>query len=346
MNSPKAVFIGSDSGATTSKTGGVWSDGSMVSMRLRQSPTNSAEGTAAVVAGWIRGVEGFLGENGLVWGQVAGVGLAIPGPYQRLGVLGRSANLPAGFEGWDFMEHYGRALASAAGRPVPLVVGNDGKLGGVAEAKLVRAGRKASVLMFAPGSGLGCAYIDADGLPLEGETLAGMEAAHMPAPLQLLGMRAFPCGCGRTWGCMEAYTALSGLPHLLEELLARHPGHALAASTLQPKEKAVSLRGLAQAGDPLAVEAFDFQARALGIHAASLCLALDPGFVVIGGGLMDRGSTSREFRERYIGIVRETALPLLWPAQRAGIVFAASELGDLSQAIGAALVALYSSRRP
>jgi predicted NBD/HSP70 family sugar kinase len=346
MNSPKVVFIGSDSGATTSKTGGVWADGSMVSMSLRQSPTNSREGTGAVVAGWVRGVEGFLVENGLAWDQVAGVGLAIPGPYQRLGVLGRSANLPANFEGWNFMEDYGKALASAAGRPLPLSVGNDGKFGGVAEAKLVRAGRKASVLMLSPGSGLGCAYIDTNGLPLDGETLAGMEAAHMPAPLQLLGMRPFPCGCGRTWGCMEAYTTLSGLPHLLDEMLKRHPGHALSISTLHPRERAMSVRGLAQSGDPLAVEVFDFQARALGIHAASLCLALDPGFVVIGGGLMDRGSTSQEFRDRYMGIVRETALPLLWPAQRAGIVFAPSELGDLSQAIGAALVALYSSKRP
>jgi glucokinase len=346
MKSPKAVFIGSDSGATTSKTGGVWADGSMVSMTLRQSPTNSRDGTAAVVSGWVRGVEGFLGENGLAWDQVAGVGLAIPGPYLRPGVLGRSANLPASFEGWNFMEDYGRALASAAGRPVPLSVGNDGRFGGVAEAKLVRAGRRASVLMLSPGSGLGCAYIDADGLPLDGETLSGMEAAHMPAPLQLLGMRPFPCGCGRTWGCMEAYTTLSGLPHLLDEMLKKHPGHALATSTLHPKEKAMSLRGLAQAADALALEVFDFQARALGIHAASLCLALDPGFVVIGGGLMDKGSTSAEFRDRYIGIVRETALPLLWPAQRSSIVFAASELGDLSQAIGAALVALYSSKRP
>jgi predicted NBD/HSP70 family sugar kinase len=346
MKSPKPVFIGSDSGATTSKTGGVWEDGSMVSMTLRQSPTNSREGTAAVVTGWVRGVEGFLAENGLAWDQVSGVGLAIPGPYMRLGVLGRSANLPASFEGWNFMEDYTAALASAAGRPVPLSVGNDGKFGGVAEAKLVRAGKKASVLMLSPGSGLGCAYIDANGLPLDGETLCGMEAAHMPAPLQLLGMRAFPCGCGRTWGCMEAYTTLSGLPHLLDELLKKHPGHSLSTSTLSHKERAMSVRGLAQSGDPLAVEAFDFQARALGIHAASLCLALDPGFVVIGGGLMDRGATSQEFRDRYMGIVRETALPLLWPAQRAGIVFAPSELGDLSQAIGAALVALYSSRRP
>jgi glucokinase len=346
MNSTNAVFIGTDNGATTSKTGGVWADGSMVSLKLRQIPTDAQAGTAAVVKGWVRGVEGILGENALSWDQVEGVGLAIPGPYQRLGVLGLTANLPASFNGWNFLEDYAKALEAAAGRPIPLSVGNDGTFGGVAEAKLVRAGRKASVLMLAPGSGLGCAYIDSNGLPLEGDTLSGMEASHMPAPLHLLGMKPFPCGCGRTWGCIEAYTTLSGLPHLLEEMLKKHPGHPLSHSTLPSKEKVASLRGLAQKGDPLATEIFDFQARALGIHAATLCLALDPGFVVIAGGLMDAGSTSPQFRERYIGLVREAAMPFLWPSQQKTITFAASELGDLSQAIGAALVALYTAKRP
>jgi len=343
MTPAKDVFIGSDSGATTSKTGGVWADGSMISMKLRQSATNAQIGTAAVVKGWVQGVEGFLAENRLTWDQVRGVGLAIPGPYQRYGVLGRAANLPANFEGWNFHGDYSRALAQAAGRAIPLTVGNDGKFGGVAEAKLVRAGKKASVLLLAPGSGLGCAYIDANGLPLEGETFAGMEAAHMPAPLHLLGMRAFPCGCGRDWGCAETYTTISGLPLLLEEFLKKYPGHELAKSKAPPKERAMALRGLAQKGDPLAVDIFQFQARALGLHAANLCLALDPGFVVVGGGLMDQESTTKEFRDRYISTLRDAAVPYLWPAQRSTIKFAASELGELSQAIGAALVALYSS---
>src|SRR5208283_645035 len=202
MTTNQDVFIGSDSGATTSKTGGVWADGSMVSMKLLQSATNAQLGTSAVIKGWVEGVAGFLAQNRLSWRQVRGVGLAIPGPYLRYGVLGRAANLPASFDGWNFHEDYSRALAQAAGRSIPPSVGNDGRFGGVAEAKLVRAGKKASVLLLAPGSGLGCAFIDANGLPLDGETLSGMEAAHMPAPLHMLGMKEpFPCGCGRTWGC-------------------------------------------------------------------------------------------------------------------------------------------------
>src|SRR5262249_6481879 len=201
-----------------------------------------------------------------------------------------------------------------------------------------------SVLMLAPGSGLGCAYIDHTGLPLDGDTLAGMEAGHMPAPLHLLGIQPYPCGCGRTWGCVEVYTTISGLPHLLAEKLAQHPDHDLARSPLGPKERALALRGLAQQGDQLALEIFDFQARAMGLHVANLAMALDPQFVVIGGGLMDAEATTEAFRERYLRIVHETAQPYLWPSQRGYVRVVAAALGDLSQAIGAALVALYQSR--
>jgi glucokinase len=214
-------------------------------------------------------------------------------------------------------------------------------MGGVAEAQRVRGSGTGSVVMLAPGSGLGCAYIDTHGLPLDGDTLAGMEASHMPAPLHLLDARAYPCGCGRSWGCIEMYTSLAGLPYLLEDALLRHPDHPLSTSPLSPKERVLGLRGLAQKGDPLATEIFDFQARAMGLHVANLAMALDPQFVVIGGGLMDSGATTDAFRERYLGIVRESAAPYLWPAQQAKLQVVPATLGDLSQAIGAALVALY-----
>ena len=75
-----------------------------------------------------------------------------------------------------------------------------------------------------------------------------------------------------------------------------------------------------------------------------MAMALDPKFVVIGGGLMDPEATTDAFRERYLGIVRETALPFLWPAQRSASRSSRPRSGDLSQSIGAALVALYQSR--
>lgn len=340
----KVVYIGTDGGATTSKVGGVWGDGSTVTTKLLQASTNSALGPQNVVRSWVEAINNYLAQNSLNWDQVGGVGLAVPGPFQRYGVFDHSANLPDSFTGFDVHTAYSSALSERAGRAVPLTVGNDGDMGGVAEAQHVRGDSNATVLMLAPGSGLGCAYINKNGLALDGDTFAGMEGGHMPAPLHLLGAKPYTCGCGRTWGCIELYTCLAGLPYLLAEKLEQYPDHELAKSTLSMKERAFTLRGLAQKGDQLATELFDFQAKAMGLHVANMCMPLDPKFVVIGGGLMDPEATSTAFRERYLSIVRSTAREYLWPYQRDAISIVPAALGDLSQAIGAALSALYKAR--
>ncbi len=341
----KMIYIGTDGGATTSKVGGVWSDGSTISTKLLQAPTNSAHGPESVVRSWVEAINTYLLQNDLTWEQVSGVGLAIPGPFQRYGVFDHSANLPDAFTGFDVHTAYSNALSERAGRSIPLTVANDGNMGGVAEAQHARGDSHGTVLMLAPGSGLGCAYMDQSGLALDGDTLAGMEAGHMPAPLHLLdNTKAYPCGCGRTWGCVEVYTCLAGLPYLLAEKLEQYPEHDLAKSPLSIKERAFALRGLAQKGDKLATELFDFQAKALGLHVANLAMALDPKFVVIGGGLMDPEATTTAFRDRYLGIVRSTAREYLWPYQRDFINIVPAALGDLSQSIGAALAALYKNR--
>ena len=340
------IYIGTDSGATTSKIAAVWENGEAVTTKILQHPTNAQKGTDAVIAGWIAAIGEFLAQNDLGWPNVQGVGLAIPGPYERYGVLDKTANLPASFAGWNVHTEFGNALAQHTGRVLPLTMGNDGHCGGVAEARIARAGKRISVLMLMPGSGLGSAFVGPDGLPLTGETLTAMETAHMAAPLHLFGLdgELIPCGCGKNWGCVEPYTTIAGLPRLLAEKLKKFPGHELAKSTAPVKEKVLSLRSRAQKGDALALEIFDFQARAMGFHVANLVTLLDPGIVVIGGGLMDHEVTTPEFRERYLRIIRETAAPYLWPAQRASIKIVPAVLGELSQAIGAALVALYQSR--
>lgn len=345
MAEHRRVFIGTDGGATTSKVGAVWDDGTAVSTRLLQRPTGSEHGPQETVSRWVDAIDEYLKANGLSWGHVGGVGLAIPGPYQRYGVFDHSPNLPESFVGFDVHTSYMQALAERAGAAIPLVVGNDGNMGGVAEAQRARGNSTGTVVMLAPGSGLGCAYIDRNGLPLEGDTISGMEAAHMPAPLHLLDAQPYPCGCGRTWGCVEVYTTLAGLPYLLAEALTRHPDHELARSGGEVKARSMALRGLAQNNDPLALEIFDFQARALGLHVATLAMALDPTFVVIGGGLMDPESTSAAFRTRYLDGVRAAADPYLWPVQRTRLTVVPAALGDLSQAVGAALAALYQPRR-
>jgi predicted NBD/HSP70 family sugar kinase len=134
------------------------------------------------------------------------------------------------------------------------------------------------------------------------------------------------------------------LPQYLDFLAPKYPDHELVSSVEPAKQKALSLRDRAQKGDPLALEIFDYQARALGLHVANLSIALDAEFVVIGGGLIDPDATSQEFRDRYLSTIQSSAEPWLFPVQRQSIKIVPASLGELSQAIGAALVALYTEK--
>lgn len=337
------IFIGIDSGATTSKVAAVREDGSILPSELLQRPTGSEGGPEAVIVSWIGAIEEFLETHRLEWSQVAGVGLAVPGPQRSYGVLDSSPNLPASFDGWNVEADLNAALETVVGRRLPLALGNDGNMGGVAEAHQIRGSEACGVVMLAPGSGLGGAYVDASGMPLDGDTLAGMEVGHLAAPLQCLGIEPIQCGCGRDWGCFEMYTSLAGLPKLLELAIPRYPGHPLEDPSLGKKERVMELRGLAQKGDALALELFDLQAKAMGLLVAQLAMAVDPGYFVVGGGLIDPDATTPEFRERYLGGIRAAALDYLWPTQRKVLRVVPASLGELSQAVGAALVARHHS---
>ena len=58
-----SVYLGTDGGATTSKVGGVRHDGTVVSTRLLQRPTNATHGPGAMVAGWIAAACDYLAAN-------------------------------------------------------------------------------------------------------------------------------------------------------------------------------------------------------------------------------------------------------------------------------------------
>ena len=304
------IFIGTDSGATTTKFSAVWENGEPVSTKVLQRPTNSQKGRAAVISGWIAGIGEFLAQNNLQWPQVAGVG---PGDSRAVRALRRFRQIAEPAREFFRLGCAGglQRGAGETGRP-PAAAGRGQRR------QLRRRGRgaagarpnKASVLMLMPGSGLGAAFVGADGLSLDGDTLAGMEAGHMPVPMQLLGLtgKPFPCGCGRDWGCVEAYTTISGLPYLLAEKLLRNiPTTNSPSPPRRSRKKSCRSAAARKRATRWRLEIFDFQARVMGLHVANLTMALDPGIVVIGGGLMDHEATTPEFRERYLRIIREAA---------------------------------------
>jgi len=134
MTASHSVFLGIDSGATTCKVNGIDVDGAPLSTQLRQFPTRSDQGREAILDGWYRALEEFMSEEEISEEAVAGVGLAMPGPFLEYGVLGELMNYPEEFSGWRYLEDFADRLERSFGRKVPVATANDGHLAGLGEA--------------------------------------------------------------------------------------------------------------------------------------------------------------------------------------------------------------------
>lgn len=161
----RSIFVGTDSGATTCKTGAIYEDtGEVVSMDCHELASSVNDGKECVVEGWLKGVNALLTTHNFTWEQVAGVGVAIQGPFLSYGVLGKPINLPASLEGWDFYTAYKAALKRASGREISLVIGNDGNMAALAESKQIHGQCDedciSNILLLAPGTGLGVGISD------------------------------------------------------------------------------------------------------------------------------------------------------------------------------------------
>ncbi len=243
-----------------------------------------------------------------------------PGLTNATAFSARRRTCPPAFPAGMSITDYSAALEKQAGRPLPLVVGNDGNLRrrgrGAARARQHQGHRHDAHARLRPRRGV----------RRRGRSAARRRHArrhgsrpHAAAAVHLLGLN-------RQAVHLRLRTRL-GLRRSLHDhfRLCRNCSRKkskIIPTTNSPtpprriKEKVFSLRTRAQKGDALALEIFDFQARVMGLHVANLVMALDPGIVVIGGGLMDHEATTPEFRERYMRIIRETATPYLWPPQR------------------------------
>jgi glucokinase len=133
------------------------------------------------------------------------------------------------------------------------------------------------------------------------------ELGHVHIPMEGLlapGQPVPTCNCGFV-GDGESVASLSGIErNLLPFWLTRYPGHQLGELELHTAARRV--RGLAERGEPLALEIFEQQAMALGRLFTIASNFTDPNAYFVGGGVVETGPA---FRDWFIGRVRaHTAL--------------------------------------
>ncbi len=168
------------------------------------------------------------------------------------------------------------------GASLPLLVGNDATLSGVAEARGGAGAGARAVLHLIVEVGIGGILV-VDGHPVSGATGAGGEFGHVP-----LGGVDLRCPCGAR-GCWDIQ--VDG------RAMARHLGRRAPANA-RTFARAVLDRARS---DPAARRAADSCATALGTGTAGLVNALDPDVVTLGGLAVPLLDTSpRAFRRAYL----------------------------------------------
>ncbi|HEX6963649.1 MAG TPA: ROK family protein, partial [Lacipirellula sp.] len=312
-----AYYIGVDVGGTTS-TLAVGNDRREIVYVSDQFPTTPDQGPKSSIAAIERAALDALVRLGSSLSEVERAAIVTPGPATMDGVLLATPNLNR--ELWDNypiragLEHALRGHHSKISVRY-LGDGQSAALGEyavrsrslawhrIAESSLPRETLQ-SLFMVIVGTGLG------GGAVLGGQAIQGSQGRAGHVGHILLPEYAFRYEhdrkkkVGNAYATAESAVSLTGLTHQLEYRLtlpewADHPLNKAEGSV---KEKAKRLRELAAAGDALAGQLFDDQARALGITLLSVNYLGDYDRLVIGGGVADLAPT---VRDRYRRLAEE-----------------------------------------
>jgi glucokinase len=140
------------------------------------------------------------------------------------------------------------------------------------------------------------------------------------------------CNCGLS-GDAESVASLTGIQkNLLPYWLSRFPDHELVSSPVNTAAKLV--RGLGEAGDPLALEIFGQQAMAVGRLFTIAANFTDPDVYFVGGGVVE---AAPHFRDWFLDRVREHTI-LRAEQERVARIALVPDL-DMAGARGSAIAA-------
>ena len=315
LNMP--YYIGVDVGGTTS-TLAVGNERREVVYVSDQFPTTPDEGPQSSIAAIVQAALDAMHRIGASLADVERAAIVTPGPATMDGVLLATPNLNR--ELWDNfpiragLEH---ALRRQHSKIAVRYLG-DGQAAALGEfavrsrtvtwtrvpANSLPAESLQSLFMVIVGTGLG------GGAVLGGKAIQGSQGRAGHVGHILLPEYAFRYEhdrqkkVGNAFATAESAISLTGLAHQLEYRLqlAEWQDHPLNKLEGSVKDKAKRLRELAAAGDALAGQLFDDQARALGIALLSVNYLGDYDRLVIGGGVADLAPT---LKERYRRIAEE-----------------------------------------
>ncbi len=236
-------------------------------------PTNTASYGEYILSDIAREVENYLQEHNIPASDILGIGIGVPGPVDRNGVVNHCSNL-----GWGVV-NVQQALQALTGFPVK--VGNDANVAALGECW--KGGGKGydNIVMTTLGTGVGGGIV-VDGRIVNGAHGCAGELGH----LVLNEGETVACTCGK-YGCVEQYCSATGIVRTA----LRHLNRSVSPSSLRdiPNLTCKDVFDAGAAGDVVAVEILEHVYRQLAEYISDVCCVIDPEVVVIGGGVSKAG---------------------------------------------------------
>lgn len=322
-----AIGIGLDVGGTKVLACAVDEGGALVA-EVRMATAGTKEGLVAVLLACVESLLAHLADRS---DEVVGVAAGLPGLVDRAGVLHETANIH-GVVGLDLPTLLGPRLDKLLG-PGPLrgwrlVVDNDATCAAAGEHAFGAGRGVTDSVTVTLGTGIGGGIV-AGGVILHGERNFAAEIGHM-----VIDPAGPACGCGRQ-GCWERFASGTGLADLARRAVTEGRAPRLVAAAGQPGGlRAEHVVAAAEAADPGALEVVEAFGRYLALGLANLAEILDPGRIILGGGL---AAASR--------VLFPPALAAYEAGSRRGsgprrVPVVVAELGERAGAVGAAAMAL------
>jgi predicted NBD/HSP70 family sugar kinase len=271
------------------------------------------EGPEVVLAWVARAVADLLGRAGRPPGDLAAIGIGLPGPVEHS--TGRPINPPImpGWDRYDVPAHVQRTY------PVPVLTDNDVNIMALGEQRTHL--RDVTDLIFLKvATGIGAGIISGNQLQRGAQGTAG-DLGHV----RVTGADGVLCRCGNE-GCLEAVAAGPALAASLRSL-------GVEASTTQ------DVVDLVRQGDRAALQVVRQAGRDIGEVVATTVNLLNPSVVVIGGRLADAG-------EHLLAGIREVVYQRSLPLATQHLRVVASRAGAHAGVLGAASLAIDHALSP
>ena len=272
--------FGIDLGGTTVKIAYFDENGTM--LEKWEIPTVTTGGGQQILPDIAASIRSFLDAHNINETAILGLGIGVPGPVNGKGVVNKCINL-----GWGVF-NIAQELTALTGFPVK--AGNDANVAALGEYWKGGGQGFDNMVFVTLGTGVGGGIV-IDGHLLHGSHGSGAEIGHMV----LDPKETIPCNCGK-YGCVEQYCSATGISRLAKNYLAASdtPSTLRALETVTAKD----IFDAGKAGDAAARAIMDQYFDYMGQFLGSLCSAVDPEVVVLGGGVSKAGAVLLEGTEK------------------------------------------------